>query len=59
VFFAGRWLDATLHDRLMLPAGAAITGPALLVQRDSTTFVEPGYVARVHSTGHILIEAER
>lgn len=59
VFFAGRWLEATLHHRLMLPAGAAIAGPALLVQPDSTTFVEPGYVARVHSTGHILIEAER
>ncbi len=57
VFFAGDWCAAALFDRLALPAGSSVRGPALLLQPDSTTFVEPGYGARVHPTGNILIEA--
>lgn len=57
VFFGGRRLDAALHRRLDLPSGARIGGPALLLQPDSTCFVEPGFEACVHPTGNILIEA--
>lgn len=57
VFFGGRRLDAALHRRLDLPSGARVAGPALLLQPDTTCFVEPGFEARVHPTGNILIEA--
>lgn len=57
LFFGGTWHDASLYDRLALPAGAIVAGPALLIQPDTTTFIEPGFQARVHPTGNILIEA--
>ncbi len=30
---------------------------AILLQSDSTTFIEPGYSGRVHASGNIIIEA--
>lgn len=57
VFFDGRERDAFIYDRHRLPAGTIVEGPAILLQADTTTFVEPGYRATVHPTGNILIEA--
>lgn len=57
VFFGGDWQPTTLFNRHELPEGAVIDGPSLLLQADTTTFVEPGYRARVHPTGNIIIEA--
>ena len=59
VFFDGRWIAVSVHERLSMPAGTVVVGPALLFQPDSTTFVEPGYAATVHATGNILLEASR
>lgn len=56
VFFGGNWREAAVYQRTALPVGAAVSGPAILLQADSTTFIEPGYVARVHPTGNIVIE---
>lgn len=58
VYFGGRWLDAQRHQRMKLPAGAVVRGPALLMQQDSTCFIEPGYRGSVHPTGNIFIEKE-
>ena len=57
VFFDGRWLDTARYERMLLPSGTRIDGPALLLQSDSTCFVEPGYTASVHSSGNIFIQA--
>lgn len=56
VYFDGKWMKAATYERLQLPVDTVIQGPALLLQPDSTTFVEPGHTARVHRTGHILLE---
>ena len=56
VYFSGKWLDVSRYDRFSLPAGTTITGPALLMQPDTTCFIEPGYCARVHESGNIFIE---
>jgi 5-oxoprolinase (ATP-hydrolysing) len=40
------WLDAALHQRETLPAGALIDGPAIIADRNATTVVEPGWQAR-------------
>jgi N-methylhydantoinase A len=58
VYFGGQWRACALYDRMALPAGADITGPAILTQLDTTTFVEPGYHAHVHATGNVIIEAQ-
>jgi N-methylhydantoinase A len=57
VFFGGRWLEAKLYDRHALPMHATVEGPAVLLQPDTTTFVEPGFVGTVHPSGNLLISA--
>lgn len=58
VYFDGKWIDTRQFDRMSLPEGACIRGPALLTQSDTTCFVEPGYQALVHASGNIFIRAE-
>ena len=57
-YFSGRWLETARYDRFKLPQGAVVSGPALLMQQDSTCFVEPGYKASVDATGNIFIALE-
>jgi N-methylhydantoinase A len=56
IYLGGRRVEASVYARLELPRGARVEGPALLLQPDTTCFVEPGYAATVHPTGNILIE---
>ncbi len=55
VHVGGEWRAARVFDRLALPAGAEIPGPAVLEQADATTFVDPGLVGRVDRFGNVLI----
>ncbi len=54
VWFGG-WQTATVHDRLALPVGAVIAGPAILEQPDATTVIDPGLVARVDAWGNVIV----
>ena len=54
VWFGG-WHTATVHDRLALPVGAEIAGPAILEQPDATTVIDPGLVARVDRLGNVVV----
>jgi N-methylhydantoinase A len=58
VWFDGGWRDTSIWARLDLPAGAAIGGPAILEQADSTTVIEPGLVGRIDSIGNLVVEPE-
>jgi len=51
----GTWQDATVHDRLALPVGATIPGPAILEQPDATTVIDPGLIARVDRLGNLVV----
>ena len=53
----GGWQDAAVFDRLLLPVGATIPGPALLEQPDTTILIEPGHHGRVDRFGNLIIEA--
>lgn len=46
---------ARFYERSRLPVGARMTGPAVLLQVDSTTLVPPGASAEVLKTGDLLI----
>ncbi len=59
VWFRGAWHEAAVYDRLLLPVGAVIAGPAILEQSDATTVVDPGLVARVDGFGNIIMERAR
>jgi len=56
VWFDGAWHEAAIIDRLKLPVGAVIAGPAILEQPDATTVIDPGLVARVDAWGNVIVE---
>ena len=55
VWIDGDWTEATIYERLHLPVGAKIYGPALLEQPDTTMFVEPDLVGKVDEFGNVVI----
>ena len=55
VHLAGEAHDAPLHRREGLAAGAAVAGPALIVDDHATTVVEPGWTARVDAEGALVL----
>jgi N-methylhydantoinase A len=54
IWFGG-WREARIYDRLLLPVGAQIPGPAILEQPDATIVVDPGLTARVDKFGNIIM----
>ena len=59
VHFGDAWHETAIYDRLALPVGAAIAGPAILVQPDTTVLIDPGLVGRTDDYGNTIITAER
>lgn len=55
MFAGGAWADTPVYDRLALPVGAEIAGPAVLEQLDTTIIVEPGLTARVDAFGNVVL----
>jgi len=49
------WQTAPVFDRVKLPAGARIAGPAIVQQIDATTLIEPGSAALVDEIGNLRI----
>ena len=56
VHFGDRWHDTAIYNRLDLPAGAVIDGPAILEQPDTTVLIEPHLAGRVDGFGNTIIE---
>lgn len=48
--------DTPIYDRETLGAGAAVTGPAILTQLDTTTVVPPGWFGTVHPSGTLILK---
>jgi N-methylhydantoinase A len=47
-----------VYDRLSLPVGASVRGPALLQERETTTVLRPGWVAEVAADGSVVARRE-
>jgi N-methylhydantoinase A len=54
VWFGG-WRDTPIYDRLALPVGADIAGPAILEQPDATIVIDPGLTATVDPLGNVIV----
>jgi N-methylhydantoinase A len=54
IWFGG-WREARIYERLLLPVGAKIPGPAILEQPDATIVVDPGLTAMVDQFGNIIM----
>src|SRR3989475_2247962 len=55
VVFDGKKVRTKIYDRARLEPGAAIAGPAIVTEFDSTTVVLPAYEAKVDTNYNILI----
>jgi N-methylhydantoinase A len=55
VYFDGVWLDTALYVRDALPVGAAVAGPAIVTQLDTTVLIDPGSTAIVDALGNLVI----
>jgi len=55
LFARGGWHSAPVLDRVKLPVGARIAGPAVVQQVDATTVIEPGSTALVDAIGNLRI----
>ena len=49
------WHEAVIYDRGKLGVGTVVSGPAVVVEMDSTTLVLPGHAATVDKVGNLLI----
>jgi len=58
VYFDGNFYSANIYDRSLLQAGHRVSGPAVVLQKDSTTVIHPGHVGEVDSYLNILIRPE-
>ncbi len=58
VHFGQNWFETRIYDRLSLPVGTLVPGPAILSQPDTTVLIEPGFTARVDAYGNTIIERE-
>ena len=56
VHFVGQWEETAIYERLSLPIGTVIDGPAILEQPDTTVLIEPGLQGRVDRFGNTIIE---
>ncbi|MCV6591937.1 MAG: hydantoinase/oxoprolinase family protein [Silicimonas sp.] len=55
VHFGDAWFDTAIYDRLALPVGAEIDGPAILVQPDTTVLIDPDLKGRIDPFGNTII----
>ena len=51
--------EATIFDRVKLPAGAEFSGPAIVEESGSTTVLFPGQSARTDEYGNLHITIQR
>lgn len=55
VHFGDQWHETAIYNRLDLPVGAVIHGPAILEQPDTTVLIEPGLIGTVDAYGNTII----
>ena len=54
-FSHGAWRKANVYLREALPAGAAVDGPALVIEPHQTIVVEQGWRAAITAKNHVLL----
>ncbi|HEX3973142.1 MAG TPA: hydantoinase B/oxoprolinase family protein [Stellaceae bacterium] len=56
IFSAGASHCAAVYDRTMLRPGETLDGPAIVIEANATTIVEPGWQARVDARHNLVLE---
>jgi len=55
MYCAGQWRDSPILARAQLRPGQRVDGPALVVEDNATTVIEPGWRAEVLPQGHLIL----
>ena len=55
IFSGRRAHEGTVVDRTRLRPGNGVRGPALIIDPESTTFLPPGYAARVDAYANLVV----
>lgn len=55
VWINDAWHDTAIFQRLALPVGAQVQGPAILEQPDTTIFIEPDLQGSVDDFGNLIL----
>lgn len=55
MFCAGAWHDSPIFTRRDLRPGHRVDGPAMVVEDNATTIVEPGWRAEILPQGHLVL----
>jgi N-methylhydantoinase A len=58
VYFEGRFLKTPVYERIKLPTGGEIEGPAIIEQRDSVIVLEPDSLVRVDPLYNLIMEVK-
>ncbi len=53
---AGAFVSAAVYDRERLPSGARLTGPAIVEQYDTTTWIPRGWTGTVDAHANLMLE---
>ncbi len=53
---SGGFVDAGIYDRATLEVGALVKGPAIIAERETSTFVSSTFAATVQPDGCLLVE---
>lgn len=56
IFYGGAFLEATIVNRAALPPEMPLSGPALILDEESTCFVTPEFVAQADVHGNLHLE---
>jgi N-methylhydantoinase A len=48
--------ETSFYRRALLPAGESFAGPAIVLQKDSTTVVPPGWSATNSADGNLILK---
>ena len=59
VFASGKWHQARVVMRHQLAPGDSLTGPALVEEPDSTTYVPPDFALDVDGSGCLVLTEQR
>jgi N-methylhydantoinase A len=54
----GELISVPVYSRMDLALGALISGPGLIVEDQTTTFIPDRFAARISSAGHIVMEIQ-
>jgi N-methylhydantoinase A len=56
IWLDGAWHEAGIYNRLDLPLGAVVPGPAILEQSDTTILIEADLVGEVDRFGNLIVK---